>query len=141
MDKLIMEFKISIKGEEITNMEGPRGSVTFIPFGGSVESELFTGEIMPGAADVQVQNPAGSRHMCAKYIFKGIDKEGNACHLFVENNGYLQECNRNDPHLNACPTFITDSPVLGEYLSQARFRTEVHGTETGVCIKVFDVMA
>ncbi|MCD7762478.1 MAG: DUF3237 domain-containing protein [Lachnospiraceae bacterium] len=48
---------------KVSDMSGPYGAATFIPFTGKVESELFTGEILPGAADVQVENPAGCRHI------------------------------------------------------------------------------
>jgi hypothetical protein len=74
-------------------------------------------------------------------MFKGEDCEGNACHLFVENNGYLAEVMRNDPFFNAYPYFMTDSPVLGEYLSQQRFRSEVQGREWGVEIRIYDVLS
>lgn len=60
-----------------------------IPFTGHVKSEIFTGEIVPGGVDVQIENAAGNRNMCAKYMFRGTDKEGKECSLFVENNGYV----------------------------------------------------
>ena len=44
MAKCIMEFQIRIKGEEVSGMESDRGKVVIIPFDGSVESEIFTGE-------------------------------------------------------------------------------------------------
>lgn len=121
-------------------MTGPYGAVTIIPFTGKVESELFTGEILPGAADVQVENVAGSRNMCAKYMFRGKDSAGAKCHLFVENNGYFTAANKADPYFNACPRFITDSPLLGEYLCQGRFRSEVQGRDWGVEIRIIDVL-
>ena len=76
MAKCIMEFQIRIKGNEVSAMESDRGKVVFIPFDGSVESDIFTGEILPGAADVQVTNASGIRHMCARYMFKGKDTHG-----------------------------------------------------------------
>ena len=140
MDKLIMTFHIFIDDSQVSNMEGPYGAVSIIPFTGKVESELFTGEILPGAADVQVQNVAGSRNMCAKYMFKGKDKAGDECYLFVENNGYFTIANKQDKYLNACPRFITNSLVLGEYLCQNRFRSEVQGRDWGVEIRIYDVL-
>jgi hypothetical protein len=47
---------------------------------------------------------------------------------------------RDDPFIHACPYFLTDSPVLGEYLSQRRFRSEVQGMEGGVEIRIYDVI-
>ena len=141
MAEPIMIFKVYAKPEDCTSMECPYGAVTFIPFTATVESDLFTGTTVPGAVDVQVENPAMSRNMCAKYMFKGQDKEGNDCYLFVENNGYLAPVMRNDPFFHAYPYFLTDSPVLGEYLCQRRFRSEVQGREWGVEIRVYDVLS
>ena len=72
----------------------PDGKVKIIPFTGTVEGELFQGVIMPGAADVQVTNPAGVRHMCAQYMLEGKDYTGAACHIFVENHGYFEREHR-----------------------------------------------
>ncbi len=77
--------------------------------------------------------------MCAKYMFRGRDSAGSDCCLFVENNGYFSKANKKDPFISACPTFLTDSPVLGAYLCQARFRSEVHGRVDGVEIWIYDV--
>lgn len=135
----IMIFKVYADQKDCSNLECPYGAVTIIPFHATVESDLFTGETLPGACDVQVENPAKSRNMCAKYMFQGHDSEGNACKLFVENNGYLAPSMRNDPFFHAYPYFLTDSPVLGEYLSQRRFRSELQGMEWGVEIRIYDV--
>ena len=140
MDNPIMKFQIFVDGSQVSDMKGPYGAVSIIPFTGKAESELFTGVILPGAADVQVENVSGSRNLCAKYMFKGHDKEGNSCYLFVENNGYITDSNKDAPYLNTYPQFITDSPVLGSYLCQARFRSEVQGTENGVEIRIYDVL-
>lgn len=140
MNEPIMRFQIFADDSQVSNMEGPYGSVTMIPFTGRVESGLFTGKILPGATDVQVENPAGSRNMCAKYMFRGKDQEGNECFLFVENNGYFTKANKNDVVLNACPRFITDSSVLGAYLCQARFRSEVQPVDGGIEIRIYDVL-
>lgn len=140
MSEPIMRFQIFADDSQVSNMEGPYGAVTMIPFTGRVESELFTGEILPGAVDVQVENPAGSRNMCAKYMFQGTDREGNACRLFVENNGYFSKADRENAFFHACPRFITDSPALGDFLCQARFRSEVQSVEDGIEIRIYDVL-
>ena len=140
MSEPIMIFKVYADAKDCSDMTCPYGGVTFIPFTATVESELFTDRTLPGACDVQVENPAGSRNMCAKYMFQGTDSAGNECRLFVENNGYLAEVMRHDPFFHAYPRFMTDSPVLGEYLSQQRFRSEVQGCEWGVEIRIYDVL-
>ena len=140
MNEPIMIFQVYADANDCSDMVCPYGGVSFIPFTATVESALFTGKTLPGACDVQVENPAGSRNMCAKYMFQGRDSAGNECHLFVENNGYLAEVMRNDPFFHAYPKFMTDSPVLGKYLSQQRFRSEVQGRDWGVEIRIYDVL-
>lgn len=136
----IMIFKVNADPKDCSDMTCPYGDVSFIPFTATVESDLFTGKTVPGACDVQVENPAGSRNMCAKYMFKGTDSAGNDCYLFVENNGYLAEVMRNDPFFHAYPRFMTDSPIFGEYLSQQRFRLEVQSRDWGIEIRIYDVL-
>ena len=138
--KPIMTFKVHADGKDVSNLECPYGAVTMIPFRATVESELFTGETLPGAVDVQIENPGMSRNMCAKYMFKGTDKDGNPCQLFVKNDSYLAPIMRNEPYFDGCPMFLTDSPVLGEYLCAQHFRSEVQGAEWGVEIRIYDVL-
>ena len=52
---------------------------------------------------------------------------------------YLAPVMRNDPFLPACPRFLTDSPVLGEYLCRQQFRSEVQGVDGGIEIRIYDV--
>ena len=47
---------------------------------------------------------------------------------------------QNSKYVDAFPRFITDSKILGEYLSQPRFRSEVWGTQKGVEVRVYDVV-
>lgn len=137
MSEPIMKFEILINREKVSHMTAPNGKVTIIPFTGFCESALFTGKILPGAADVQVTNAAGIRHMCAKYMFEGQDAEGRPCHLFVENNGYFEPGSRPKP-FHAYPTFMTDSPSLHQKLGKAVYRAEGHSTPEGVEIRIFD---
>ncbi|MCJ7834379.1 DUF3237 family protein [Cuneatibacter sp. NSJ-177] len=137
-DTMIMEFKITIDRNQISTMVCENGKVTIIPFGGTVDSDLFSGRILPGAADIQVTNAAGIRHMCARYLFEGTDYTGKACHLFVDNNGYFER-NHTPRPFEALPTFMTDSEVLKDYLHGAHFRAEGYGNERGVDIRIYDI--
>lgn len=47
-----MTFQIFIDDSQVSSMEGPYGAVSIIPFTDKAESEIFTGEILPEAADV-----------------------------------------------------------------------------------------
>ena len=131
----VMIFEIDIDGRQINGFESPEGSVTFIPFTGRTSSPLFTGEIMPGAADVQTEKPGEARVLCARYLFRGTDRAGKSCSLYVENVGRVTE----EPGpLCATPVFLTDSEALGAYLAGKTFRSEVHGREGGVRILIFE---
>lgn len=138
MSEPIMKFRIEVDESGLTEMKCDYGAVAFIPFTGRVRSELFTGEILPGGVDVQVENPAGLRNMCAKYIFRGKDCAGEDCLLFVENNGWLNGTEQPGGVLRAYPRFMTDSKALGGYLSQARFRSEVRMEASGLEIWIYD---
>lgn len=133
----IMEFHIIIRPEDIS-LHAENGSVKIIPFTGFTESELFTGTIMPGAADVQNTDPAGVRHLCAKYMFSGKDMNGKSCRLYVENTGVITGAEK-DILFSACPSFISDSHELNERLSGSYFRSEGHSAPGGVLIRIYDV--
>ncbi len=139
--KPIMIFEISVDPADITEMTCAYGSISMLPFHGKVKSELFTGTTLPGAVDVQQENTAGIRNMSACYAFKGVDKAGNDCILFVDNEAWFRGDQKHDPVIHTCPTFLTDSPVLGPYLCQNRFRAEVRAAACGVEIWVFDVVS
>ena len=135
-DKLIMEVLVSIEGKDVSFLKGPAGEVVMIPFGGTVQGEIFNGVVCPGGVDCQRVNLVGVRHMCARYMLEGTDSAGEKCHIFVENNGYFT--GMQSPFLTV-PTFITDSKTLAPYLHRNKFRGEGHPREGGVTIKFFEV--
>lgn len=142
MEKVIMTFKIHVNRDDMSGVEGPAGGAFFVPFHANVESDLFTGTTRPGACDVQTEDLAKARHMCAKYLFDGTDMDGNPCKLYVRNDGWMNPANREDPFFNACPHFITDSVKLSAYLSQERFRSEVQSTgPESLDIRIIDTQA
>ena len=135
-DKLIMEVLVSIEGKDVSFLKGPGGEVVMIPFGGTVQGEIFNGVVCPGGVDCQRVNLTGVRHMCARYMLEGTDSAGEKCHIFVENNGWFTGM---QSPFQTVPTFITDSKVLAPYLHQNKFRGEGHPREGGVTIKFFEV--
>lgn len=133
-----MIFNIEIDRSLISEMADSQSHVSVIPFTGHVKSDLFSGTILPGASDVQVTDPAGCRQICARYMFHGRDQDDNRCYLYVENKGYYRPEEKGKSYIDTVPAFLTDSPVLKDYLSRPVFRSEVHGTAKGVDILVFD---
>lgn len=139
MRKCILDFQIEVRSDQVSELTCGIGKVKIIPFDGRVQSELFAGRLLPGAADIQITNASGIRHMCAQYMFEGVDASGTPCRLFVCNNGYFEPGHRPKP-FHACPTFMTDSEALGEYLHQPRFRAEGSREEDCLHIRIFDVL-
>lgn len=89
--KSIFDIKIEFNGKPV-EMKGVNAEVVMIPFKGYVaKSDLFTGIVEPCGVDTQVVNAAKVRHMSARYMLTGKDKEGNDCHIYIENNGYFDE--------------------------------------------------
>ena len=122
-DKLIMEVLVSIEGKDVSFLKGPAGEVVMIPFGGTVQGEIFNGVVCPGGVDCQRVNLTGVRHMCARYMLEGTDSAGEKCHIFVDNNGWF---NGMQSPFQTVPTFMTDSKTLAPYLHQNKFRGEGH---------------
>ena len=139
MSRLIMDFRVTVHTQLISRIRCETGEAAIIPFDAVVESELFTGKTCPGAADVQVTNASGIRHMCAQYMFEGVDFTGAPCKLFVRNDGYFEPGSRPRPFCT-CPSFLTDSKALAGYLHQAIFRAEGESDEECLHIRIFDVV-
>jgi hypothetical protein len=135
--KLIMEIYVRIDSKEISQLEGPAGSVVLIPFSGTVSGPLFSGTVLPGGVDTQVVDVNDVRHMSARYMLDGVDHTGAKCRIYVENNGYFP---KDDPKpFRTVPTFLTDSKALAPYLHANRFRGEGNPGDDGVIIKLFEI--
>ena len=52
MAKLVFDFHIQLFPDKISELKATNGEVAILPFGGSVDSELFKGTILPGAERV-----------------------------------------------------------------------------------------
>lgn len=138
-DKCIMQIHVSIDERDITAFSGPAGSITFIPFGGTVDGEIFSGVVRPGGVDCQRVNQAGVRHMCARYVLEGTDYAGEACRIFVENNGWFT--GEISGGFDTVPTFLTDSKALAPYLHRAAFRGRGEPCAEGVTISMYEIAA
>ena len=135
-DKLILQIHVTMDMKDCSFLKGPAGEVVMIPFGGTVQGEIFNGVVCPGGVDCQRVNLTGVRHMCARYMLEGTDSAGEKCHIFVDNNGWF---NGMQSPFQTVPTFMTDSKTLAPYLHQNKFRGEGHPREGGVTIKFFEV--
>jgi len=136
-DKLIFEVTVDIDPAQISQLKGPAGEVLMIPFGGTVEGELFSGRILPGGVDTQTVDQNGVRHMSARYMLEGVDKNGEKCRIYIDNNGWFS--GEMVMPFKTIPTLFTNSKALAPYLHSNNFRTEGHSRQGGVTIKVFEI--
>lgn len=138
-DKLILEVFVEIEEEKIVELTGPGCEVKMLPFTGTVRGEIFHGIVAPGGVDTQVTNAVGVRHMSARYMLEGKDREGKECRIYVDNEGWFTNGEHPRP-FPTVPTFLTDSEALAPYLHRNRFRGEGHIGEKGPVIRFFEVM-
>ena len=119
MKKPILEIRIdmTIQGKTIKTA---RGDVSMIPFGGIVKSDLFNGIVEPWGVDTQITNHIGIKTLSARYMLTGKDKEGQDCHIYVENKAWMK-ADKLKPSFESIPVFYTDSDALASYLHQDIF--------------------
>ena len=137
--KAILNIKIDMDAPPV-QLKAENGEVVMIPFKGSVKGELFTGIVEPCGVDTQVVNAAGVRHMSARYMLTGTDREGEKAHIYVENNGWFDERNQeNRMPFHTVPTFYTDSKALAPYLHRNQFEGEGRMEEDGLHIYFYEI--
>lgn len=86
--------------------------VNMVNFSGYAESEYFKGYILPGAVDTQTILADGSTHLSARYMLKGIDQNGDSCHVYINN-----EVTSDTPKGYTRPTIVTDSKSLSSLVT------------------------
>lgn len=92
---------------EVTEADTGR-IVRQILFDGDVRGDLFNGKILPGGVDTQIIESSGEGTLSARYILEGEDGEGNACKVYIDNRGRINE-------KVTYPTMAADSSVLGAF--------------------------
>jgi len=137
-DKLIFEVIVDINAEQVSRLQGLAGEVAMIPFSGTVTGELFNGRVLPGGVDTQTVDRNGVRHMSARYMLEGVDRAGEPCRIYIDNDGWFTGVM--EIPFRTLPTFFTDSKALAPYLHGNLFRTEGHPRDGGVTIKVYEII-
>ena len=136
--KLVLTVHVTIDRTQVTSFDGPAGSVVMIPFGGTVEGEIFNGVVRPGGVDTQVVNMSGVRHMSARYCLEGIDNTGEPCIIYVDNHGYFTDGDTPHP-FKTVPELLTNSKALAPYLHRKAFVGEGSAAPEGVTIRIFEL--
>lgn len=102
----ILRIKVYLTGNIAT--KGGTDTAVMLPFTGECDSPLFKGKILPGGVDTQRIYPDGSGTLSARYTLEGVDDQGKACRLFIDNAAVLD----GDVELVTYPTIRTDSESL-----------------------------
>ncbi|MDE7245921.1 MAG: DUF3237 domain-containing protein [Oscillospiraceae bacterium] len=134
----ILEIHVETDPAGTVSLTGEIGTVTMIPFKGTVTGPIFSGIIEPCGVDTQITNQNEVRHMSARYMLTGRDMDGRSCHIYVENNGWFTNGARQKP-FKTVPTFITDSPALAPLLHRNQFVGEGLSDENGLCIRIYEL--
>lgn len=122
-------LRLFIKVTGFHSVRGKSKTVNLVLFEGRCESELFSGEILPGV-DTQTVMPDGSVFLSARYIISGTDRDGNHSKIFIENS--VSPANGKN---ETSPVIVTDSPVLCEYENRP-LRGTLEGTDDGIIIVI-----
>lgn len=130
MENEVLTVNVHITGAE--TVKGSKAEACMILFDGTAEGSGFKGEILPGGVDTQNQVYNSRRYLSARYILKGLDKDGKETRIFVENNGFWAE----DGSLETKPVILTDNPSLSFLESDDLYGT-LEGQEGGVIIHIF----
>ena len=125
-DKLLLEIDVTC--EPALSVSGRLGDVVMIPFSGTASGPFFSGRVIGPAADTQRIGKDGSFVLSARYMLEGTDAEGNACRIFIENQGNEAEGFR--------PSLATDSPVLRRW-EGVELSASLEGTPRGVLVRIW----
>jgi hypothetical protein len=123
---LMMEIRVEC-GEAVS-VRGGETTVVMIPFTGSADGPYFRGRIVGTGVDTQRIGKDGIARLSARYMLEGTDAAGNACRIFIENEGSGQE--------GFTPRLVTDSPLLKGWETE-KLSAAVDGIPGGVLVKIF----
>ena len=126
------ELTINVRITGVNEVKGYAGTARMILFDGDVSCDNFNGKILPGGVDTQKEIPGEPFKLSARYVLEGTDRDGKACHIFIENNGELSE----DGSLHTIPKVFTDSEALS-YLENKDLSGTIEDIEGGVRIHIF----
>ena len=127
-EELLLEIKVVC--DPALTVQGHTRDIVMIPFTGTASGPYFTGKIIGPGVDTQKVPKDGAPALSARYMLEGTDKAGNACRIFIENEGTLVGGFR--------PMIVTDSPLLQDW-ETAPLRATVEGIPGGVLVRVFKV--
>ena len=121
-------LEIRVACDEPLTVRGQETTVVMIPFTGVSEGPYFFGKTLGTGVDTQKIGADGSFLLSARYMLEGKDSSGNACRVFIENEGSRENGFR--------PEIVTDSPVL-KHWEEAELVSTIEGIPGGVMVRVY----
>lgn len=125
-DELLMEIRVTCR--EPVSVDGANRKIVMIPFTGKASGPYFSGSVIGTGVDTQKIEKDGSILLSARYMLEGTDSAGNACRVFVENQGNWAA--------GFTPSIVTDSPLLAGWETASLYAT-ADGIPEGVLIRIF----
>ena len=120
-------LEITVACEEPVSVKGQETTIVMIPFTGTVDGPFFKGKTVGTGVDTQKIGTDGTFLLSARYMLEGTDAEGNACRIFVENQGNEQA--------GFVPRIVTDSPLLKEWEKKDLYAA-LEGIPGGVTVRI-----
>lgn len=107
-----------------------------ISFTGTATGNYFEGVVLDGGVDTQIIGRFGDRHsLSARYMLQGTDHTGQACEMYIENNGEIHRKLEN-ALFRTTPKIITNSKAL-DFLNGDILAGEGRPTDTGIDIVIY----
>jgi len=120
--KEVLRIKVYLTGHQ--QVQGAFEQAVMLPFTGECDSPIFRGKILPGGVDTQRIEADGRCYLSARYMLEGVDAQGKACTLFIENNGVANPGQEMVTH----PSIRTDSEAL-RWLETAQLTGRIEHAE------------
>ena len=124
--ELLLEIQVKIL--KSLQVKGVTRDIVMIPFTGTAGGPWFTGKVVGPGVDTQIISKDGKAALSARYMLEGTDKSGQACHIFIENQGSFDT--------GFTPLIVTDSALLSDW-ETAKLYATVEGAPGGVLVRVF----
>lgn len=127
----ILTIQVTIK--ECLEVKGKGAEAAMLAFDGECDCDNFKGKILSYGVDTQKQWYPDVRTLSARYMLEGIDKDGEHCRIFIENNGFANE---NGIVEETTPRIITDSKCLS-WMETVQLTGTITPKDNGVVIHIF----
>ncbi|MBQ6959489.1 MAG: DUF3237 family protein [Clostridia bacterium] len=124
--ELLLEIHVQLL--ESLRVNGGARDILMIPFTGTAGGPWFTGRVIGPGVDTQKISKDGKAALSARYMLEGTDKSGQACRIFIENQGSFDTGFK--------PQIVTDSALLSVWETADLYAT-VEGAPGGVLVRVF----